>query len=65
MPKAEHFWILPARIWARSASRFIRYLGPDDPTTRIAMEQTMAKEEEHADDMKKRFATLSLEMFSK
>jgi len=31
----------------------------DDPTTRIAMEQIMAKEEEHADDMKKLLDTLS------
>src|SRR5438046_291370 len=54
-----------ARTLAPSASRWspnteiIRYLGDDDPTTRIAMEQIMAKEEEHADDMKKLLDTLS------
>lgn len=37
----------------------IRYLGNDDPTTRKAMEPILAKEEEHADDMKKLLETLS------
>ena len=40
-------------------AEIIRYLGNNDPTTRIAMEQIMAKEEEHADDMKKLLETLS------
>ena len=47
----------PARTWSRSASRsratreMIRYIGDGDPTTRRMMEEILAKEEEHADDM--------------
>jgi len=45
--------LVAERIAVESYSETIRYLGSDDPTTRIAMEAIMAKEEEHADDMKK------------
>jgi bacterioferritin len=31
----------------------VRWLGSDDPTTRRMMEEILAKEEEHADDMAK------------
>ncbi len=51
--------LVAERIAVESYSEIIRYLGNDDPTTRIAMEQIMAKEEEHADDMKKLLDTLS------
>jgi bacterioferritin len=51
--------LVAERIAVESYSEIIRYLGNDDPTTRIAMEQIMAKEEEHADDMKKLLETLS------
>jgi bacterioferritin len=51
--------LVAERIAVESYSEIIRYLGDDDPTTRIAMEQIMAKEEEHADDMKKLLDTLS------
>jgi bacterioferritin len=51
--------LIAERIAVESYSEIIRYLGNDDPTTRIAMEQIMAKEEEHADDMKKLLETLS------
>ena len=44
--------LVAERIAVESYSEIIRYLGTDDPTTRIAMEQIMSKEEEHADDMK-------------
>ncbi len=44
--------LVAERIAVESYSEIIRYLGDDDPTTLIAMEQIMAKEEEHADDMK-------------
>ncbi|MEO8371788.1 MAG: ferritin-like domain-containing protein [Candidatus Solibacter sp.] len=44
--------LVAERIAVESYSEIIRYLGDDDPTTRIAMESIMAKEEEHADDMK-------------
>jgi len=45
--------LVAERIAVESYTEIIRYLGNDDPTTRIAMETIMAKEEEHADDMKK------------
>jgi bacterioferritin len=51
--------LVAERIAVESYSDIIRYLGDDDPTTRIAMETIMAKEEEHADDMKKILETLS------
>jgi len=51
--------LVAERIAVESYTEIIRYLGNDDPTTRIAMEQIMAKEEEHADDMKKLLETLS------
>jgi bacterioferritin len=63
--KANHFWtcfgkdLLAERIAVESYNEIIRYLGNDDPTTRIAMEQIMAKEEEHAEDMKQLLETLS------
>jgi len=51
--------LVAERIAVESYNEIIRYLGDDDPTTRIAMEQILAKEEEHADDMKKLLETLS------
>lgn len=50
--------LIAERIAVESYSEIIRYLGNDDPTTRIAMEAIMSKEEEHADDMKKLLETL-------
>jgi bacterioferritin len=50
--------LIAERIAVESYSEIIRYLGNDDPTTRIAMEAIMAKEEEHADNMKKLLETL-------
>jgi bacterioferritin len=50
--------LIAERIAVESYNEIIRYLGNDDPTTRIAMEQILAKEEEHADDMKKLLETL-------
>jgi bacterioferritin len=50
--------LVAERIAVESYSEIIRYLGDDDPTTRIAMEKIMSKEEEHADDMKKLLETL-------
>lgn len=50
--------LVAERIAVQSYSEIIRYLGNNDPTTRLAMEQILAKEEEHADDMKKLIETL-------
>jgi bacterioferritin len=35
----------------------VRYLGTDDPTTRRMMEEILAKEEEHANDLAGLLAT--------
>jgi bacterioferritin len=51
--------LVAERIAVESYNEIIRYLGNDDPTTRIAMEKILSKEEEHADDMKKLLETLS------
>jgi bacterioferritin len=51
--------LIAERIAVESYNEIIRYLGDDDPTTRIAMEKILGKEEEHADDMKKLLDTLS------
>lgn len=45
--------LVAERIAVESYNDIIKYLGDDDPTTRIAIEKILAKEEEHADDMKK------------
>jgi len=50
--------LIAERIAVESYNEIIRYLGDNDPTTRIAMEQILSKEEEHADDMKTLLETL-------
>jgi len=37
----------------------VRYLGDDDPTTRRMLEEILAKEEEHADDLRTLIQRLS------
>jgi bacterioferritin len=44
--------LVAERIAIESYSEIIRYLGNDDPTTRLMMEKINAMEEEHAEDMK-------------
>lgn len=44
--------LIAERIAIESYSEIIRYLGEADPTSRRMMEQILANEEEHADDMK-------------
>jgi bacterioferritin len=44
--------LVAERIAVESYGEIIRYLGEDDPTTRTMIETIMAKEEEHAEDMK-------------
>src|SRR4051794_15228484 len=43
--------LVAERIAIESYSEIIRYLGENDPTSRRLMEEILAKEEEHADDM--------------
>jgi len=45
--------LIAERIAIATYSEIVRWLGNDDPTTRRMMEEILAKEEEHADDMAK------------
>ena len=45
--------LVAERIAIATYSEIVRWLGNDDPTTRRMMEELLAKEEEHADDMAK------------
>jgi bacterioferritin len=44
--------LVAERIAIQSYTEFIRYLGDGDPTTRRMIEEILANEEEHADDLK-------------
>jgi len=44
--------LIAERIAIESYSEIIRYLGDNDPTSRRMMEDILANEEEHAEDMK-------------
>ncbi|HUO91414.1 MAG TPA: ferritin-like domain-containing protein [Rhizomicrobium sp.] len=43
--------LVAERIAVETYSEIARWLGTDDPTTRRVIEEILAKEEEHADDM--------------
>jgi bacterioferritin len=43
--------LVAERIAIDSYSEIIRYLGDDDPTSRVMMEGVLAREEEHAEDL--------------
>lgn len=43
--------LIAERIAIATYSEIVRWLGNDDPTTRRLIEELLAKEEEHADDM--------------
>jgi bacterioferritin len=43
--------LVAERIAVQSYSEIIRYIGENDPTTRILLEEILAKEEEHATDL--------------
>ena len=45
--------LVAERIAIATYSEIIRWLENDDPTTRRLMEEILAKEEEHADDLAK------------
>lgn len=45
--------LIAERIAIATYSEIVRWLGSDDPTTRRMMEEILATEEEHADDMAK------------
>lgn len=51
--------LVAERIAIESYSEIIRYLGDKDSTSRRVMEEILAKEEEHAEDMKTLIETIS------
>src|SRR6266536_1152738 len=51
--------LVAERIAIESYAEIIRYLGDKDPTSRRMMEEILAKEEEHADDLKTLIETIS------
>jgi bacterioferritin len=50
--------LVAERIVIDSYSDMIRYLGDDDPTTRRMLEELLANEENHADDLRTLLARL-------
>ncbi|MGH9529209.1 MAG: ferritin-like domain-containing protein, partial [Terriglobales bacterium] len=54
-----HEDLVAERIAIESYNEIIRYLGEKDPTSRRVMEEILAKEEEHAEDMKTLIETIS------
>jgi bacterioferritin len=50
--------LVAERIAIESYSDIVRWIGDRDPTSRRMMEKILAKEEEHADDMRKLLSTL-------
>ena len=53
--------LVAERIAVESYAEIIRYLGDNDPTSRRMMEEILAKEEEHADDMQTLLAQIEKE----
>ncbi len=50
--------LVAERVAIESYSEIVRYLGTRDPTTRRLMEEILAKEEEHAEDLRTLSETL-------
>jgi bacterioferritin len=50
--------LVAERIAVDSYAQIVRFLGNRDITSRLLMEQILAKEEEHADDLRNLLATL-------
>jgi bacterioferritin len=51
--------LVAERVAIESYSEIVRFLGNDDPTSRRLMEEILAKEEEHADDLQRLLSTLT------
>jgi bacterioferritin len=51
--------LVAERVAIESYAEMVRYLGDDDPTTRRMLEEILAKEEEHADDLRTLLERLS------
>jgi bacterioferritin len=52
--------LIAERIAVSTYSEIVRWLGNDDPTTRRMIEEILAKEEEHADDLAKLMTQLGV-----
>jgi bacterioferritin len=52
--------LVAERVAIESYGEIVRYLGNDDPTSRRLMEQILAKEEEHANDLSDLLARLDV-----
>ena len=50
--------LIAERVAIESYTEMVRYIGGDDPTTRRMLEGILAKEEEHAEDMKNLLETI-------
>jgi bacterioferritin len=53
--------LIAERIAIESYSEIIRYLADNDPTSRRMMEDILAKEEQHAEEMKTLLETIARE----
>jgi len=53
--------LIAERIAIESYSEIIRYLSDNDPTSRRMLEEILANEEEHAEDMKTLLETVGRE----
>ena len=53
--------LIAERIAIESYTEIIRYLDGTDPTSRRMLEEILAKEEEHAEDMKNLLDTIGKE----
>jgi bacterioferritin len=51
--------LVAERVAIESYSEMIKYFGDKDPTSRRMLEEILAKEEEHADDLVNLLETLS------
>jgi bacterioferritin len=51
--------LVAERIAIESYNEIVRYLGDNDTTSRRVMEKILAKEEEHADDLRNLIQTVS------
>ena len=52
--------LVAERVAIESYREIVQFLGNDDPTSRRVMEEILAKEEEHADDLAKLLAKLDV-----
>jgi bacterioferritin len=52
--------LVAERVAIESYREIVQFLGHDDPTSRRVMEEVLAKEEEHADDLVKLLAQLDV-----